>query len=799
MSEIDMLWMTAVVFIPSLFALGVLFFPRGWEEAMRWWALFGTALTLGASICMFILFKYNTLDQQGVLNNKESRHKASLLYRAGEAESGKVGAAANSEDWVARYPWIKRFNIDYYLGADGISMPLVLLTTALCFLAMIASWKIEKFVKGYCVLFLVLETGMLGTFLALDFFLFYIFWEVMLLPMYFLIGIWGGPRREYAAIKFFLYTLLGSVFILIALLAFYFTNVRDFVPAERLAEEADRMNVASFEKTKLKLSAALGEFDRADNALRGLDKPLEDATAELKKAEDKLNKAEDELKKLKGRVPESEERVKGAEKDLNVAEALFKQETDAGKKKELEKKVKEAQEKKDAAEKKLKEAREAFGKVQSRIAELTKAREQAQKEAKAAKKAWDEAELAQARAGLARDAAEIKLAQERLQLPVVINSFDLILLQRVGKAALEKLNGKDPTQVASVEQAKAALKKYQAELKKREGKGSELEQAAASNVAAAEANVQAAQEGLKTRLEQDFFKPWFQYTMFLFLFIGFAIKVPVFPFHTWLPDAHVEAPTPISMILAGVLLKLGGYGIIRVAYPICPWAAEQLAWWVALFGVINIVYGAFAAMAQTDFKKLVAYSSVSHMGYVILGIAVWSAADKSQYWSWGMNGAMFQMIAHGITSAGMFFLVGVIYDRAHHRNLDNFRGLYEPMPLYGGISAVIFFAAMGLPGMCGFVGEFMVVLATWGYNKTFAVLAALTVVLTAAYILWTLQRVFMGQNPQYKNYSDISVRELVCIIPLVVLAVLLGVLPALLLNWMEPSVTGLIDTLASLK
>src|SRR5262245_51737438 len=163
-----------------------------------------------------------------------------------------------------------------------------------------------------------------------------------------------------------------------------------------------------------------------------------------------------------------------------------------------------------------------------------------------------------------------------------------------------------------------------------------------------------------------------------------------------------------------------------------------------------------------------------------------------------MNGAMFQMIAHGITSAGMFFLVGVIYDRAHHRNLNNFRGLFEPMPIYGGISAVIFFAAMGLPGMCGFVGEFMVILSTWNYNTVFAVLAALTVVLTAAYILWTLQRVYLGTNPAYKDYPDISMRELLCITPLVVLSVLLGVFPNLLLGWMEPSVTGLVNSLARL-
>jgi NADH-quinone oxidoreductase subunit M len=154
------------------------------------------------------------------------------------------------------------------------------------------------------------------------------------------------------------------------------------------------------------------------------------------------------------------------------------------------------------------------------------------------------------------------------------------------------------------------------------------------------------------------------------------------------------------------------------------------------------------------------------------------------------------MIAHGITSAGMFFLVGVIYDRAHHRDLNRFRGLNEPMPLYGGISAIIFFGAMGLPGLCGFVGEFFVVLATWNYDKVFAILAALTVVLTAAYILWTLQRVYLGTNDAYKDFPDISVRELVCITPLVVLAVVLGVFPALLLNWMEPSVTGLVDSLA---
>ncbi|MGA2035949.1 MAG: NADH-quinone oxidoreductase subunit M [Thermoguttaceae bacterium] len=531
-----------IIFLPAIGALALCFMPKRQEDSIKQISLITTAV-------VFLLTVWVALP--------------------GVGSSGFVLGRPDVQHVVHR-PWIPAFGIEYFLGVDGISFPLVILTSFLSLLSMAASWPIQRYVKGYCILFLLLETGMLGVFLSLDFFLFYVFWEVMLLPMYFLIGVWGGPRREYAAIKFFLFTLVGSVLMLVAILMLYYAS------------------------------------------------------------------------------------------DLHVL----------------------------SAEQQM--------------------------------------------------AAHVQPVVMPGPATAPMHTFNILALTAMGQMD-----------------------------------------------------------------HSPFDQPllWGQslgWWAFVLLFIGFVIKLPAVPVHTWLPDAHVEAPTPISMILAGVLLKMGGYGVLRICYPICPAAGYSLAWMVCGVGVVSMVYGALAALAQKDFKRLVAYSSVSHMGYVLLGIGVWSAAG-SDFWKMGVNGAMFQMIAHGITSAGMFFLVGVVYDRVHHRDLDQFGGLFQRMPTYSGISVVIFFAALGLPGLCGFIGEVLVVLSAWNYNVVLAIIAASVVILTAGYILWTIQRVYLG--PEYKGphaeaLTPITRREIAIAVPLLVLAIALGVYPMALLNYTTPSVNKLVDNLA---
>jgi len=551
--------LSAIVFLPVLGAILVMCVPKEREETARY-------ITLGAASGVLVL---------------------SLVAFLGPGLGGPFdyqNEAAAYMQYVFNVSWIPSFSIDYFMGVDGISFPLILLTALVSLLAAGASWSVTKYVKAYCVLFLLLETGMLGVFLALDFFLFYVFWEVMLLPMYFLIGVWGGARREYAAIKFFLYTLVGSVLMLIAILMLYF--------AGNLADPALQPHLAR---------CHLNDRVRAE-----------------------------------------------------VAAAL------------------------------------------------------------------DRIEAGEAQVG-----------------DVQVHTFNILALQQIGQHTTQ-------------------------------------------------------------------FSPRLQWWAFLLLLVGFIIKVPSVPLHTWLPDAHVEAPTPISMILAGVLLKMGGYGIIRICYPICPHGGYDLAYFVCLLGVVSMVYGAFAALAEKDFKRLVAYSSVSHMGYVVLGLGVWSAtagtAFNPDYWNMGVKGAMFQMIAHGISSSGMFFLVGVVYDRVHHRELNQFGGLFGKMPVYTALSIGIFFAGLGLPGLCGFIGEVLVVLSVGNYSYGLAVISAAVMILTAGYILWAVQRVYLGaeyNGPHAEALTPSTLRENSIAGVLFVLAILFGVFPqTFLLRYMDKTIDRQVGELA---
>ncbi len=436
------------------------------------------------------------------------------------------GAAADEFQFVERVPWIPAFGIDYYLGIDGISLMLIVLTGFLTPIALLSSWEnIDKKVKEFSVFMLLLETSMLGVFAALDLFLFYVFWDFVLIPMYFLIGVWGYERRIYAAVKFILYTMAGSVLMLVAIIGLSWLHF-----------------------------TATGSY-----------------------------------------------------------------------------------------------------------------------------------------------------------------SFDTLRLYQLDIA-------------------------------------------------------------------EDT-----QYWFFLAFALAFVIKVPLFPFHTWLPDAHVEAPTPGSVILAGVMLKMGAYGLIRFAFPLFPSAALHFAPMLAVLAVIAIVYGALVAMVQPDMKKLVAYSSVSHMGFVVLGIAAMNLH--------GVQGASFQMLAHGVSTGGLFCLVGMLSDRRHTRLISEYGGLKQVMPRFTAASLLITLASIGLPGMNGFIGEFLIMLGAFRWDPRFAVVAGLGVILSAVYMLWLFQRVYYGtvSNERNLRLPDLSIREWAIVGPLAAMAIYMGVFPNVFLTPMEPAVTRIVQ------
>ena len=289
-------------------------------------------------------------------------------------------------------------------------------------------------------------------------------------------------------------------------------------------------------------------------------------------------------------------------------------------------------------------------------------------------------------------------------------------------------------------------------------------------------------------LGQNQFALRFQQLVFLALFFGFAVKVPIFPFHTWLPDAHVEAPTPISVILAGVLLKMGTYGFFRISYPILPQAARWFGPYMGILAVIGIVYGGFVAFAQKDFKKMVAYSSVSHMGFILLGLAVFTVT--------GLSGALLQMFTHAIITGGLFLLVGILYDRAHTRDLDAFGGLWARMPRYGAILIFVSMASLGLPGLAGFVSEFMILLGSYNVYRWMTAAACVGILLAAAYLLYMIQRVLLGNpNPKWAKLPDINAREIFTLVPLMILILLVGIYPKIILQYMTPSIEALVKLL----
>jgi len=431
---------------------------------------------------------------------------------------------------VERAQWIPAFGIEYYLGVDGISLMLLVLTGFLTPIALLSSWTgITKKVKEFSVFILALEAAMVGVFVSLDLFLFYVFWDAMLIPMYFLIGIWGYDQRIYAAIKFMLYTMAGSVLMLVAILALAYMH-----------------------------SEATGSY-----------------------------------------------------------------------------------------------------------------------------------------------------------------TFDLLKLYTL--------------QIA----------------------------------------------------------PETQRWLFLAFAIAFAIKVPLFPFHTWLPDAHVQAPTAGSVILAGVLLKMGTYGLVRFAFPLFPAAAAEFSPWIAWLAVIGIVYGALVAMVQPDMKKLVAYSSVSHLGFVVLGICAMNVN--------GIQGAVYQMLAHGISTGGLFYIVGMLSDRRHTRAIDAYGGLKGVVPRLTAAFIIVTLASIGMPGMNGFIGEFLIMLGAFRWDPRYVVVAGLGVILSSVYMLWMVQRVYYGPVTHHENehLADVTPREWAGLAPLCAMAIFMGVFPTLFTNPMEPAVRRMVERVQS--
>jgi len=505
--------LSLILFSPALVALVIFFLPKDEAKLIRWVALVGSLLPFALSLVLWLSFNPDVKGFQ----------------------------------FEEQYTWYEAINSTLHLGVDGLSLTMVLLTTLLTPLAILASFNISDRVKAYMMLFLFLEMGMLGVFMALDLLIFFVFWEIGLVPMYFLINQWGSANRDYASLKFMIYTMGGSLGLLLAVQM---------------------------------LGVAFGTYDL------------------------------------------------------------------------------------------------------TRLYEL-----------------WPNAQT---------------LANIPAWLPIGT---------------------------------------------------------------------------VKT-------------VAFWAFVIAFAVKVPLWPFHTWLPDAHTEAPTAGSMILAGVLLKLGAYGFLRLILPLYPEQAQVYAGALAFLATAAIVFGAFGSYGQTDFKRLVAYSSVNHMGFVVLGIAAAAAAYNSNNDIWrssypiALNGAILQMFNHGLSAAGMFFLVGVIYERTHTRNLNDFGGLFPLVPVYGGILIFTSMASLGLPGLNGFVSEFLVVRGSWPILTAYTAIGMLGLLFTGAYILKGVKSVLHGPMNEHwahgeHKLTEINFREIIVMAPLMVLILWIGVWPAWILNVINKAVVSL--------